>query len=136
MLAWALGAGEDTHSGAGSARSIPGMTHDWVTFLQKLVNENQRFEGLYLVGEDWLGSETIPDGQTRMVVPGIHDTLWVVSYDSDDCDDSLRTCFCSACQLRPRGISLLGAVSSALVAFLMFKLSSDSVLSRSTGRVG
>lgn len=97
--------------------------------LENFVDRDKRFVGLDLIRKDWLDAKSGPEGDGRVVIPGVHDALWVMSSQGKVHWDLgmvhiLRTCFC------------LGAVSSALVAFFMLTISSCSALSLSTGRVG
>lgn len=99
-----------------------------MSVLKNLVDRDERLERLDLVGQYRLHFEARPNRSGRMIVPSIHDALYEgpgsASSRHSCAQYGLRTCFC------------FGAVSSGLVAFLMFSSSSASALSLSTGRVG
>lgn len=54
-------------------------THDGVTLLKELMDDNESFECLYLIGQNRLGSETIPDGQRGVIVPSIYDAFCLLA---------------------------------------------------------
>jgi hypothetical protein len=99
-----------------------------VALLEDLMHHNKRLEGLDLIGENWLDAKSRPEGDGRVVIPGVHNAFCEACQEFEITEPRgahvLRTCFC------------FGALSSALVAFLMLTASSCSALSLSTGRVG
>lgn len=50
-----------------------------MTLLKELMDDNESFECLYLIGQNRLGSEAIPDGQRRVIVPSVHDTFCLLA---------------------------------------------------------
>lgn len=51
-------------------------THDWVAFLQELMDDDKTLERLHFVCQDRLSPQAVPHGQGRMIVPGVNDALW------------------------------------------------------------
>jgi hypothetical protein len=43
--------------------------------LENFVDGDERFEGLDLIGKDWLDAKSRPEGDGRVVIPGVHDAL-------------------------------------------------------------
>lgn len=104
-------------------------TYDRVTFLQELVDDDQRFERHHLVRQHRLDADPVPDGHRGLIIPRVDDTFFERKKkhvelqkekkekqgsvrkergeDERKKGDKLRTCFC------------LGALSSPDVAFLI-----------------
>lgn len=55
--------------------STSSSTHDLMTFLQYLVNQDESLEGLNLVTEDGLNSQARPYGLRSMIIPSEDDTF-------------------------------------------------------------
>jgi hypothetical protein len=51
------------------------MTYNRMPFLENFVDRDERFEGLDLIREDWLDTKPRPEGDGRVVIPGVHDAL-------------------------------------------------------------